>query len=113
MLSRCFVMNTEFKSWIKKKTPPSVWGFARRMYHTARNYTYQKRIARHNYSGTRLQVWIADATSAAWYDFDWGPSPEIDRLKAHRLQPGARVFDLGAHQCVAAMVMAETVGPAG
>ena len=78
-----------------------------------KNLTYRKRVVRHDYSGTHLQVWIADAGAAAWYDFDWGPSPEIDRLKARRLRLGARVFDVGAHQCVAAMVMADAVGSSG
>lgn len=106
-------MDTELKSWIKQKTPPAVWGFIRAIYYGAKNWNYRKRVVRHNYSGTHLKVWIADSVAAAWYDFDWGPSPEIDRLKQRKLRPGARVFDIGAHQCVAAMVMAEAVGPLG
>lgn len=106
-------MNPKLKSWVKKKTPPVIWGFARTFYFGAKNLTYPKRIVQHRYSGTPLKVCIADPSSAAWYDIDWGPSPEIDRLKMRRMKPGARVFDIGAHQCVAAMLMAEIVGPRG
>jgi FkbM family methyltransferase len=34
-------------------------------------------------------------------------------LKRGQLKPGARVFDLGAHQCVVAMMLAKIVGPDG
>ena len=36
---------------------------------------------------------------------------EITFLKEHRLKPGAKVFDIGAHQCVIALMLARTVGP--
>jgi len=39
--------------------------------------------------------------------------PEIDLLARHRLGTGARVFDLGAHQCVVALIMSRVVGPNG
>ena len=39
--------------------------------------------------------------------------PEIEVLSENALRPGALVFDIGAHQCVVAMVMARTVSPGG
>ena len=48
-----------------------------------------------------------------WYDHDWGPMAEIELLRRYRLRPGARVFDLGAHQCVVALMLAKIVGPTG
>jgi len=43
---------------------------------------------------------------------DWHLS-EFDLLKQGALRSGARVFDLGAHQCVYAMVIAKIVGESG
>lgn len=38
---------------------------------------------------------------------------EITFLRKHRLISGARIFDLGAHQCVVAAVLASIAGPEG
>jgi FkbM family methyltransferase len=48
-----------------------------------------------------------------WYDRDWPSIEEINLLSANRLKVGARVFDLGAHQGVYAMIMSRTVGNSG
>jgi FkbM family methyltransferase len=48
-----------------------------------------------------------------WYDSDWPELPEISLLKSHGLKPGATVFDIGAHQCVVAMMLAHPVGENG
>ena len=69
--------------------------------------------AEHAYAGIRLKVRIADPLAQGWYDHDWGPLPEIDLLRQGALAPGARVFDLGAHQGVVALVLARHVGPSG
>jgi len=51
--------------------------------------------------------------AAGWYDRDWPLLPEIEVLRRHRLKAGARVFDLGAHQCVVALILARIVGEDG
>jgi FkbM family methyltransferase len=51
--------------------------------------------------------------SAGWYDHDVDEQPEITFLRRHRLTTGARCFDLGAHQCVVAVALAQIVGPEG
>jgi FkbM family methyltransferase len=48
-----------------------------------------------------------------WYDHDCLNIPELDLLRRHRLREGARVFDLGAHQCVVALMMSQIVGSTG
>jgi FkbM family methyltransferase len=48
-----------------------------------------------------------------WYDGNWEELPEIAVLRRGRLTTGARVFDLGAHQCVVALMLAKIVGPYG
>jgi len=56
---------------------------------------------------------LVDPMGEGWYDRDWPELPEIALLKRHGLRPGARVFDIGAHQCVVALMLSKTVGPQG
>jgi FkbM family methyltransferase len=74
---------------------------------------FQRRRVRHNYGGHLLEVELVDPMGAGWYDHETPELPEIELLKEHGLRPGAKVFDIGAHQCVVAMVLAKTVGPEG
>jgi FkbM family methyltransferase len=67
----------------------------------------------HDYGGVRLQVHVADPLGQGWYDHDWTPLPELALLGKGALRPGARVFDLGAHQGIVAMLLARLVGPTG
>lgn len=70
--------------------------------------------ARHTYGGRPLVVRIADPLAQGWYDHDWDLGTEITFLQHRgRLAPGARVFDLGAHQGVVALMLAGIVGPDG
>jgi FkbM family methyltransferase len=74
---------------------------------------YRRRRVRHNYGGYELELELIDPMGADWYDHDWPELPEIAFLKRRRLQRGARVFDIGAHQCIVAMMLAKTVGVDG
>jgi FkbM family methyltransferase len=56
---------------------------------------------------------IHDRVGEEWYDKDWDLPPEFAFLALHGLKPGARIFDLGAHQCLIAMLLAKQVGPDG
>jgi FkbM family methyltransferase len=59
-------------------------------------------------------VHIADPLAQGWYDHDWDVGSEITLLQRHgRLRPGARVFDLGAHQGVVALMLSGIAGPEG
>jgi FkbM family methyltransferase len=69
--------------------------------------------AEHSYAGLRLKVHIGDPMARGWYDHDWPPQTEIELLREHGLRPGARVFDIGAHQGVVALLLAHRVGPSG
>jgi FkbM family methyltransferase len=68
---------------------------------------------KHRYAGEDLTVSLQDPLAEGWYDRDWGPQAEIDMLRRGRLRSGARIFDLGAHQAVVALVMSRIVGDAG
>lgn len=68
--------------------------------------TYRERVVSHIYGGLPLRVLLADPMGEKWYDHDWPELPEIALLATRRLKPGAKVFDIGAHQCVVAMMLA-------
>jgi FkbM family methyltransferase len=74
---------------------------------------YPRRQVTHEYCGFSLRIHITDPLGEKWYDRDWDEKEEISLLRKHQLQPGARVFNLGAHQGVYALVLAKVVGPTG
>jgi FkbM family methyltransferase len=102
-----------FKGIARQLAPRWLWSHLR-------TWKMQRSVARfaaytteHSYGGLRLRVHIGDPLARGWYDHDWPALPEIDLLRQHRLHPGARVFDIGAHQGVVALMLAHAVGPAG
>jgi FkbM family methyltransferase len=68
--------------------------------------TYAPRTVEHDYGGRRLRVYLADPLAAGWYDHDWAPLPEVSALSGAELREGARIFDIGAHQGVVALMLA-------
>jgi FkbM family methyltransferase len=74
---------------------------------------YERHIVDHTYGGTRLRVSLEDPLAEGWYDGDWSVQSEITLLRQHSLRPGARVFDIGAHQGVVALMLAAIAGPEG
>jgi FkbM family methyltransferase len=101
------------KELIKAVVPKPLWNRLRMLRMNHMLASYPRRRVRHNYGGYQLEVELIDPMGAGWYDRDWPELPEIALLKQHGLRPGARVFDIGAHQCVVAMMLAKTVGPQG
>jgi hypothetical protein len=65
------------------------------------------------YGGRELRIHIADWIGREWYGTGLDELEEIRLLSQHRLRPGARVFDIGAHQCVVALMLAGVVGETG
>ena len=76
-------------------------------------WTFSKEIVSHRYGPHRLKMHIHDRVAKEWYDKDWELPPEMAFLAGHGLDQGALVFDLGAHQCLIAMMLAKQVGPQG
>jgi len=70
-------------------------------------------MARHNYAGFDLTLQIADRVGRSWYDHDSPELPEHTLLRAHKLKRGARVFEIGAHQAVFALMVSRFVGDTG
>jgi FkbM family methyltransferase len=101
------------KSLAKKVVPSWLWTRMRLFRLRRLVARFQTRQVRHTYGGYPLEIYLADPLGQGWYDNDWPVLPEIALLSKHRLRPGARVFDLGAHQCVVALMLARVVGPEG
>lgn len=74
---------------------------------------YRPHVVRHRYGPGELSVYLADGLGQGWYDHDWEELPEIAELRQSRLRPGCRIFDLGAHQGVVALMLAREAGPTG
>jgi FkbM family methyltransferase len=74
---------------------------------------YPRRVVEHRYGEVLLKVELADPLAEGWYDHDWTPLPEMILLGRSRLQPGARVLDVGAHQGVVGLMIGRQVGPTG
>ena len=93
--------------------PPSVLGRLRAWRVRQIVSAYTPRVVEHTYGDGRLRVHLGDPLGAGWYDHDWAQLPEIPALRGTTLGPGARVFDIGAHQGVVAMMLAREVGSSG
>lgn len=101
------------KQFLRKVLPS--WLLARLRLAKLRRHVarYKARQVRHTYGEVELDIYIADRLGEGWYDRDWPELPEIALLRRHKLKSGAKVFNLGAHQCVFALMLAKEVGPEG
>ena len=106
-------MTEQLKSVVRDLLPVSIYGplRARRVHRLVSRF--QPRTVEHNYAGYRLRVRLEDPLAEGWYDRDWPEPAEITALRKGRLQRGARVLDVGAHQAVLALILARIVGSEG
>jgi FkbM family methyltransferase len=75
---------------------------------------YPARDVTHTYGAHELHVRLADPLAEGWYDQDWQEPRALGFLRERGvLVAGARVFDLGAHQAVIALMLAREVGDRG
>ncbi|MBV8870095.1 MAG: FkbM family methyltransferase, partial [Acetobacteraceae bacterium] len=74
---------------------------------------FERRIIEHQFGSLRLKAVIADHIAELWYDKDCLEIPWLLFLKQHALKSGGRVFDLGAHQAIVALQLADAVSPGG
>jgi FkbM family methyltransferase len=75
--------------------------------------SFRPRTVEHRYGKKSLRVRLEDPLAEAWYDQDWDEPPEVAFLRSHGLSAGGTVFDLGAHQGVVALLLADVVGTSG
>jgi FkbM family methyltransferase len=93
--------------------PPSILSQLQRFKAELAIRRFSPRLVHHTYGVHQLNIHLHDPMSAAWYDCDWSRPAEFQLLEASRLQPGALVFDVGAHQGVMAMLLAKEVASYG
>ena len=101
------------KRLVRRLLPDGVHDVYRQRRITRGIERFTPREVTHTYGVTTLTVALADSLAEGWYDHDWPALPELERLRDHGLAPGARVFDIGAHQGVVALMLADAVGPSG
>jgi FkbM family methyltransferase len=103
----------EIKEIAKRSIPQPLWTMLRLARVWSSVHFFRTRKVTHVYGGFPLSIWLTDPLAQGWYDADWKELPELGLLKTGRLQQGARVFNLGAHQCVVAMMLSRIVGTEG
>lgn len=75
--------------------------------------TFPKKIAHHVYGSHAFRMTIGDRIASEWYDKDWTLPPEIEFFSHGQIAKSGRIFDLGAHQCLIAMLLARDIVPEG
>jgi FkbM family methyltransferase len=103
----------DLRTSAKKYLPAPVTDMLRGAKYRFETWSFSKRLVSHWYGPHQLTMNIHDRVAEEWYDKDWDLPPEFAFLEQHGLKQGARVFDLGAHQCLIAMLLAKQVGPQG
>ncbi len=107
-------MSSSVKSLARRLLPDAFYRRYRRRKVAALIAAYEPREVTHTYGGQVLRVRLADPLAEGWYDRDW-PEPTFISFLRERgvLAPGAKVFDVGAHQGVVALMLARAVGETG
>jgi len=106
-------MSDSLRTTILSRLPRGLTSHLRRWYRRRVIQRFPRRIVEHTYGGHPLKVALVDPLSAGWYDHDWQVLPEVRELTRSRLRTGARIFNLGAHHGVIALMLAREVGPTG
>lgn len=101
------------KSVARSIVPRKIWSGLRTWKLRRSVAAFQPRNVTHDFGGIPLTVHLADPLGLGWYDHDWAVPGEFAILKNGKLRNGARVFDLGAHQGVVALMLAKIVGETG
>lgn len=92
---------------------PSITNRIRAVKNLVVDVSFRPRVERHVFAGHMLSVAIEDWIGKQWYGQDSGPPTEFALLSGRGLNMGGLVFDLGAHQGVVAMMLANEIGPGG
>jgi FkbM family methyltransferase len=107
-------MASIFKKLVRERLPANIVRMLRRArirYELKKHY--KSRYVDHTYGGFPLKIHLTDSMAEEWYDRDLPELNEIALLKQQGLRPGAKVFNVGAHQGVFALMMAKIVGSGG
>jgi FkbM family methyltransferase len=106
-------MTAAGKAALRAALPARVYGPVRARRVRRLVERFEPRVVEHRYAGFELSIELRDPLGEGWYDHDWKEPPEIAELRSGRLDAGALVFDIGAHQGVVALILARIVGDGG
>lgn len=104
---------SKIKSWFKDLFSDPMRERLRVLRVRFNEWRFPQRMVSHTYYGYNLNLLIADPVAALWYDQDWIESKEYRYLRTRKLKEGARIFHIGAHQCIEGIVFAKIVGEKG
>lgn len=97
----------------KKFLPAPVTDMLRAVRYRYDTWTFPPHTVSRRYGPHVFRMNIHDRVAKEWYDRDWELPPEFGILSLYGLRAGARVFDLGAHQCLIAILLSKEVGERG
>jgi len=106
-------MTTALQTYARRYLPQPAVDVLRLMKYRMELATFPRKVVEHRYGAHRLQMTIADRVASEWYDKDWVLPPEIEFFSHGQIAGNGRIFDLGAHQCLIAMLLARDVVPDG
>ncbi len=101
-----------FKGTIRSLMPEAIYDTLRRAKQKRATSYFADYVVEQIVSDRKLNIAIADPVAAEWYGQEPVFSPEIEFLKTLDLTDKI-VFDLGSHQCVTSIVLAEMTEPSG
>lgn len=101
------------KTIVKRLLPPKLLGWLRANKLKQDISRYPVRTIEQKYCGYDLKVSLEDGMAESWYGGGFTRLAEVELLQKGKLKPGATVYDIGAHQCVVALVLANIVGTKG
>lgn len=103
----------QLETYAKRYLPRPVIDVLRMMKYRMDLATFPKRVVSHRYGAHNLHMNIHDRVAGEWYDKDWSLPPEIAFFSNEQIPRNGRVFDLGAHQCLIAMLLGRQLVPDG
>jgi FkbM family methyltransferase len=103
----------QLQTYAKRYLPQPIVDVLRMMKYRMDLATFPRRVVSHCYGSHNLHMNIYDRVAGEWYDKDWTLPPEIEFFSHDQIPRNGRVFDLGAHQCLIAMLLARDLVPDG
>lgn len=101
------------KTLIKNIIPKSMWSKLRSYKLKKMVDNFSEYVDEFNMGGHQLKINMCDPLAVGWYGGDRKVRHEVGLLRDYKLLEGAKIFDLGAHQSVLAMILAKEAGPSG
>jgi len=107
------------KAWLKLKDtfrpliPCGCWQRVRRMRLRVLKFAFKPYVTRQRFGDVDLSLQISDPMARDWYGMGGDLLTEIGLMRTSQLKAGARIFNVGAHQCVVALQLAHEVGSTG